>query len=67
MSAAFTRELPLRTHNSSPDAVVTRAAFPSQRAAFLFAALDAATGYPRHRGREFLSFPREIERHAQSA
>jgi len=36
---------------------------------FLFAALDAATGkvigrcYPRHRGREFLSFLREIERH----
>src|SRR3984885_15368881 len=35
----------------------------------LFAALDAATGkvigrcYPRHRGREFLSFLREIERH----
>ena len=34
----------------------------------LFAALDAATGaiigrfYPRHRGREFLSFLREIER-----
>jgi transposase len=34
----------------------------------LFAALDAATGkvigrcYPRHRGREFLSFRREIER-----
>jgi hypothetical protein len=37
--------------------------------AFLFTALDAATGkvigrcYPRHRGREFLSFLREIERH----
>ena len=38
----------------------------------LFAALDAATGkvigrcYPRHRGREFLSFLREIERNIPS-
>ena len=38
----------------------------------LFAALDAATGkvvgrcYPRHRGREFLSFLREIERNVPS-
>ena len=38
----------------------------------LFAALDAATGtvigrcYPRHRGREFLSFLREIERRGLS-
>jgi hypothetical protein len=37
---------------------------------FLFAALDAATGkvigrcYPRHRGREFLSFRREISKRA---
>ena len=39
----------------------------------LFAALDAATGavigrcYPRHRGREFLSFLREIERTGEVA
>jgi hypothetical protein len=38
----------------------------------LFATLDAATGkiigrcYPRHRGREFLSFLREIERNVPS-
>ena len=46
-----------RTHDYTRHGTVT-----------LFAALDAATGtiigrcYPRHRGREFLSFLREIER-----